>query len=458
MRPRRAFITCSLLLVFLVVSNSTIGAGQMDCNLLNVIRQEKEQCFELLAEEKQNLSKHQRLMEEGCLGMWDNVSCWPSASIGKTVFLNCPKFLQIITGTKGRIYRNCTSDGWSEISPNVRIACDYGVNDNTSVSHTSYFNKLKDLYTVGYSTSIATLLMALVILGSFRRLRCTRNYIHMHLFVSFILRAMAVFIKDALLFSADETDHCTAYMTGCKMMLVLFQYCIMANYCWLLVEGLYLHTLLFVSFFSEKKYFWWYIAIGWGLPLVFIVTWSACRQIYEDRGCWDINDDASIWWIIRGPVLMSIFINFILFVRIVRILMKKLRTSEVWGSNAGQYKRLAKSTLLLIPLFGVHYIIFVFFPEDVSSDTSQICLSFELALGSFQGFVVAVLYCFLNGEVQFEIQRKWKQWHLKKHFQARQQKHSSSSNGGSTSTQLVPLSKSSPMDQRQTGPQNTSVI
>lgn len=44
-------------------------------------------------------------------------------------------------------------------------------------------------------------------------------------------------------------------------------------------------------------------------------------------------------------------------------------------------RRLAKSTLLLIPLFGIHYMIFVTLGESIAEDYK---IFFDLALGSFQ--------------------------------------------------------------------------
>lgn len=46
--------------------------------------------------------------------------------------------------------------------------------------------------------------------------------------------------------------------------MVMMQYSVMANNYWLLVEGIYLHSLLVITVFSEKKYFYLYLAIGWG--------------------------------------------------------------------------------------------------------------------------------------------------------------------------------------------------
>ncbi|XP_034510299.1 secretin receptor isoform X2 [Ailuropoda melanoleuca] len=452
-----------LLLLLLACAAHTVGALPGLCDVLRVLREERDQCLQELSKEKpEDLGTEKPA--PGCEGLWDNMSCWPSSALGLTVEVGCPQFLQILTGRNGSMFRNCTQDGWSETFPRADLACGVNVNDSSNEKRGSgglphcpgvsarrgcsedpgtvraalcrhetggdlvmkakekhrggympgarlheYLMKLKVMYTVGYSSSLVMLLVALGILCAFRRLHCTRNYIHMHLFVSFILRALSNFIKDAVLFSSDDVAHCDAHRVGCKLVMAFFQYCIMANYAWLLVEGLYLHTLLVISFFSERKCLQGFVALGWGSPAIFVASWAISRHFLEDVGCWDINANASIWWVIRGPVILSILINFILFINILRILMRKLRTQETRGNEVNHYKRLAKSTLLLIPLFGVHYIVFAFSPEDAI----EVQWFFELALGSFQGLVVAVLYCFLNGEVQLEVQKKWRQWHLR---------------------------------------------
>ncbi|XP_049980419.1 secretin receptor isoform X2 [Alexandromys fortis] len=417
-----------LLLLLLARAAYTVGALPRLCDVLRILQEERAQCVQELSKEKAGELGLETV--SGCEGLWDNMSCWPSSAPAQTVEVQCPKFLQMLTGRNGSLFRNCTQDGWSETFPRPDLACGVNMNDSSNEKRHAYLLKLKVMYTVGYSSSLAMLLVALSILCSFRRLHCTRNYIHMHLFVSFILRALSNFIKDAVLFPSDDVTYCDARRVGCKLVMIFFQYCIMANYAWLLVEGLYLHTLLAISFFSERKCLQAFVLLGWGSPAIFVASWAITRHFLEDIGCWDINSNPSIWWLIRGPVILSILvsghpllswgqagehwtrekqrINFIFFINILRILMRKLRTQETRGNEMNQYKRLAKSTLLLIPLFGIHYIIFAFSPEDAM----EVQLFFELALGSFQGLVVAILYCFLNGEVQLEVQKKWRQWHL----------------------------------------------
>lgn len=49
------------------------------------------------------------------------------------------------------------------------------------------------------------------------------------------------------------------------MAVTFFLYFLATNYYWILVEGLYLHSLIFMAFFSEKKYLWGFTIFGWGM-------------------------------------------------------------------------------------------------------------------------------------------------------------------------------------------------
>ncbi|KAL8164814.1 UNVERIFIED_CONTAM: Vasoactive intestinal polypeptide receptor [Gekko kuhli] len=173
------------------------------------------------------------------------------------------------------------------------------------------------------------------------------------------------------------------------------------------------------------------------------------KVYFDDVGCWDLIEH-HYWWIIKTPILVSILVNFVLFICIIRILVQKLHSPDVGRNETSQYSRLAKSTLLLIPLFGIHYIIFAFFPDTAKKEIREVRLVFELVLGSFQGFVVAVLYCFLNGEVQAELRRKWRRWHMERFLGSDTKYHNPSlgSNGTNFSTQISMLTKCSPKTRR----------
>ncbi|KAI4874682.1 hypothetical protein NFI96_034612 [Prochilodus magdalenae] len=422
-----------ILVLVLTCSLRPMLSVQM-CDIMIELEREQDECLANL----ENVTS-------GCSSKWE-AACWPSANFGQLVTIPCPDYFSHVSDQKGNLSRMCTVEGWTKVDPDVIARnCGYNLNFTEEEIVGDFLDSVRIGYTIGHIVSLTSLIIAIFILCFFRKLHCTRNYIHIQLFLSFILKAIAVIMKDVVLYEVEETDNCSPGSVGCKATVVFFQYGIMASFFWLLVEGLYLHALLAVSFFSHKKYFWRYILIGWGVPAVFITTWSVAKAYLHDVGCWDIIDN--LWWIIRIPILIIILMNFILFICIIRILRQKINCRDIGRNESNQYSRLAKSTLLLIPLFGINYIIFAFMPSHTQS---YVRLVFDLILGSFQGFCVAVLYCFLNGEVQSEIKRKWRRWHTQRFLGAgtKYQQPCLASNGNHSSTQITMLTKCSPSTRR----------
>nr|XP_040032635.1 secretin receptor isoform X2 [Gasterosteus aculeatus aculeatus] len=393
-----------------------------------------------------------------CKGMWDDLNCWPAASLGQTVTQPCPEFFN----SAGTVQRNCTASGWTDPLVPHEDACGYTFNETlhflgeSSDAHT-YFSYVKTMYTAGYALSLISLSIAVTIFCLFRKLHCTRNHIHIQLFVSFILRAIFIFVRDSLLFTDEELYHCDHYpvWTGCAPSFLcppaglepVDNARVSCSRAGGLQGGAHVLQLLHPG---ELQ-----LAAGGGtlplhpgLPLTVIVSWGCAKYFYEDEGCWETRTHEWIWWILRVPVLLTISMNFFFFLGILRILVSKLRMPDAQRNEFCQYKTLIKSTFFLVALFGLHYILFVFLPVEVSSSVFKIWTFAELALSSTQGFVVAVLYCFMNGEVQQEIQRRWRRWRLTQHLPSRRrrQQHGSISHSGSPLTQvsLLPCSTGGP--------------
>ncbi|KAB0792379.1 hypothetical protein PPYR_14338 [Photinus pyralis] len=368
-----------------------------------------------------------------CPAYWDDILCWPITPANTFATIGCPTYIVGFDKPVNNATRQCMENGkwffhdqfnkyWTNYSqcfgsdqPTVFVP----LQDDLSKIYKDVVPILKIIPRIGYSISLCTLLVAFVIMFSIKRLHCPRNNLHMNLFASFIFRAFLSLLKDiifvqgvglstnfkekngeALFLEDTQTNN-----WSCKLFTTLWEFVITANYSWILMEGLYLHNLIFRALFTDSfSKITLYIVLGWGLPILVIVPWVIARLFLDNSLCWTTHDkDRQTLLIIRIPTMLSIMINTILFIRIAKVLLSKLRSSE--SEEARRYQKWAKSTLVLVPLFGVHYAIFLGMSYYMGRNEiiELVWIICDQLFASFQGFFVAILYCFLNGEVKAEL-------------------------------------------------------
>ncbi|XP_061911894.1 glucagon receptor-like [Entelurus aequoreus] len=364
-----------------------------------------------------------------CNRTFDRYACWPDAPAGSLINISCPFYLPWYDKVShGVVYQRCGTDGLWELEENGHVWRDKSECEEEKEVTTQelWYKKMmvsfRTLYTVGYSLSLFTLVMALIILLSFRKLHCTRNYIHANLFLSFILRAVSVIVKDTMLerhwgreiMKPTDVSEMLSHQAaiGCRIAQVLMQYCVLANHYWFFGEAIYLYSVLIASVLIDSNKYLPYICLGWGTPLLFVIPWAVMKLLKENKECWAVNENMNYWWIIRSPILFATLINFLIFVKILKVILSKLRANNQ-SKYPGYKLRLAKATLTLIPLFGIHEVIFIFATDEQTSGVLRYFkIFFTLFLNSFQGFLVAVLYCYSNKEVRTELKRKLRTWRL----------------------------------------------
>lgn len=384
-----------------------------------------------LSREKQREHLHEAMLEcykqmnisrtytkgSRCPIVFDGVMCWPDTEAGEVRLKSCPDYINGFN-TLYNARRTCLPNGqWFYNSTTNRTWTDYRdcIKPLPKSILPDHLPRIKVLYYVGYGMSLVSLLLAVIIMVSFKRLHCERNIIHINLFISFILRAIICFIKDVeFVQDGDVSFKNNSYHLqsegnswGCKFLYTLFHYLLTANYAWIFTEGVYLHIVIFETTQHKKRLCKLIIISGWCAPLFCVIPWAIVRAVYEDSLCWNTHDDADngYYWIMKGPIVASIIINFILFINVIRVLFTKLSAYNI--RDPKRYKKLTKATLILIPLFGVHFITFIAIPNCLEEHQQIIRLYIEMTLISFQGFIIALLVCFLNREVRAEFKKKW---------------------------------------------------
>ncbi|XP_052813087.1 parathyroid hormone/parathyroid hormone-related peptide receptor-like isoform X2 [Mya arenaria] len=361
-----------------------------------------------------------------CNATWDNAMCWEYTEAGTIVEQPCPDYINAFN-IYGFATRECLSDGTWRLNPKYNKTTSgwtnysgcAGPTPSPPVDYSHHFTKIQLMSEVGYGLSLVALIIAVLIMIASKRLHYKSNILHINLFCAFILRASVTFIK-TLLFVDDiglEKDivrkkGAIEFATEgthweCKLVVTLLVYALSASMMWILMEGLYLHMLVYRTLLTERHGTRLYVILGWLTPLTFIVPWIFVRIFLDDELCWNTYKYGEHIWLIRGPLTASVCLNFIFFLNIVRVLCVRAKIGRHVKNDAQQFRKTAKFVLVLIPLFGVIYIIFSAVPTGLSIQTDIIYLYGEMFYNSFQGFLLAILFCFLNEEVHNEIRRFW---------------------------------------------------
>ncbi|XP_013402950.1 corticotropin-releasing factor receptor 1 [Lingula anatina] len=350
-----------------------------------------------------------------CNSTWTKDTCWPTTRAGEIAMTSCPAE---VDGVRYDVTKNMTF----YCQPNGSWAWPANVDQCKILGNLPNFIEniealemhnliIRIIYFIGFGLSTIALLLALVIFIYFRSLRCLRNTIHCNLMSSFLLRMFAwIMLHSVALADVDDTQ--TTVMNWlCKISAAVYHYCTISLFFWMFVEGLHLHIMVFWAYSVDKLNIWVYAAFAWGVPVLFVITWGVVRYNLDNIRCWiilnwDVGNDMYDY-IVHAPTLVAISVNLVFLFSIVWILISKIKSTH--KLEARHYKKAVRTTIILMLLLGVAYIVVITPPID--DQLTRIIFKYCSALlHSTQGLCAAAFYCFMNGEVRAALTRKFRHW------------------------------------------------
>ncbi|XP_063619290.1 uncharacterized protein LOC134792080 isoform X2 [Cydia splendana] len=330
--------------------------------------------------------------EHECSPTFDGWSCWVSAPGGTTAVDVCSEFAYSNQGPTCHHFssKECYQNGTWELQT-----------DYSTCSITARLLQRYRFYIAMLAFSIASCLPAVAIFFFYKRLRVTRVALHRNLLIAIVIRNVLVIISRSVIYideltSSGETVMST-HAVWCRILAILEKIAANAVFVCMLVEGVYLHRMIVTTFRRNLNVKWLY-ASGAVIAIVPVIAWSIVMGLLDDHSCWVVYTVNNIQWILDAPRLAVLLINTALFVDVLRVLLTKIRNSE----NANQLST-TKATLFLMPIFGSQFLLTAFRPNTTNCTGEQIYYYVTYAVEGLQGFVVAMLYCYVNKEVRMLI-------------------------------------------------------
>ncbi|GFT99644.1 corticotropin-releasing factor receptor 2 [Nephila pilipes] len=310
--------------------------------------------------------------EPYCEPVFDSVLCWPAIPANETAWRSCWYVLQyipsldvksIVLPPGAKAYRICDKDGkwlWG--------------------NWTNYSECLNFTTTDAPKTPLTVSLILLI---------CSM--------ISLFFLSVTIFI-----FFYFKITGSLSWL--CKTVVSVKMYAALSSINWMFVEGMLLHSRITTNIFQKDAPFKLYYLIGWGIPLILILSWCFTMSTQLKGDCWEGYGRSPYVWIITGPMIGALGVNLIFLVNIVRILVTKMKTSSTF--EIIQIRRAMKATALLFPLLGITHLLFCVNPRD-DSKLEEAYMITNATLQSSQGIFVSILYCFMNVEVQTVVRKAY---------------------------------------------------
>lgn len=118
-----------------------------------------------------------------------------------------------------------------------------------------------------------------------RSLRCVRNNIHVNMLSTFMIKCIT-FIAYHIFARINYEDVSNSshvrisrieyqyfffiellFQFMCVILYVIWNYSLLTSFFWMMIEAIYLITLILAVYSSSKIKLWWYLIIGWGNQL-----------------------------------------------------------------------------------------------------------------------------------------------------------------------------------------------
>nr|XP_058969314.1 adhesion G-protein coupled receptor D1-like isoform X2 [Pocillopora verrucosa] len=188
----------------------------------------------------------------------------------------------------------------------------------------------------------------------------------------------------------------------CVIVAAIMQYFLMAAFCWMLVEGIYLY-LFVVKVYNINDKMRIYHVMSWGFPLVMVaisLSIAAGKEGIQgytsDKFCWISSANNLIWIFVTFVITIEV-INILILTRVIREMARMQQT----GDKQSQQLRVGiRACVVMIPLLGVTWLFGLLSPLH-----KAFSYIFTI-LNSTQGFLIFVLHCVRNSQIRERFKRK----------------------------------------------------